>query len=160
MIYLFLIILLLFQIFQYLLLKRLDKTISTLFNLDSKGFQKMALDFTQLETAVTDLVTVEAGAEATLTALEQEVTLLASEAQDPADQAKLNSFATQIGVTKSALAAAIAAVPAADIPPVVVAPTPTPVVAPAPVAVEPVPIVATDAGHVFTGNPSEINPNS
>src|SRR5271155_1659692 len=108
------------EIFQYLLLRRIDKKL----NKQKGELQEMALDFTDLTTAVNNEQTVDAGVITLLTQLEQEITALAASSESPADQAQLEALASQLATNTTALSAAVAAVPAGDIPTPVVTPTP------------------------------------
>ena len=85
---------------------------------------KLMLDFTALTDAVTATQGIEASAIQIITTLAGEI---AVNANDPATISKL---ADELNQNAKALAAAISAVPAADLPPVTTTPPPTTTLAP------------------------------
>lgn len=107
----FLIILAFCTIYQSLALNRIEKLIQSTKQIEREIQYKMALDFAVITTAVQNEETVEAGVETTLAAISQEIKDLAANQQDPADQQKLNDFATRITNSTTALSTAIATVP-------------------------------------------------
>lgn len=111
----FLTLLFLLQIYQSVMLSKICDKLRIETHLIKKGFKLMALDFSALTTAVQNDVTVEAGVVTTLTAIEAEITKLAANQQDPTAQAQLDALAKQLGDSTTALSAAVAAIPPADL---------------------------------------------
>ncbi len=105
---------------------QLNRIESLLKNLTTKVNQ-MALDYTALQTALTKETDATAALLKVFTALQAELTALASQITDPTAQAQINDFATRWQAQNDAIVAAtLANTPAAPIPTPTPPPVPTP----------------------------------
>lgn len=112
----FLICIIVFQIFNSLHLSKIEKILTQLTN-EERGLQKdMALDFTAINAAIAAESDVANKAVILLGELVTEIATIAGGVSDPADQLQLNALATNLQQETAGLTAAIAAVPASDIP--------------------------------------------
>ena len=89
------------------------------------GVSNMALDFTKVNAALTQIKTVEDGIVTLVNTLAAEVKTLAANQQNPADQAALDAFADQLIANAKPMADAVAAgTPVQPAPVAPAAPTP------------------------------------